>query len=174
MENKDLVEPIIARIRERNMCRAKTDFKWIKGHANDPGNVAADLLAVQGSRNSTPEMRNADIKTISATLNTSTVDYTANSLRNAKHEDAYVGKIEWLNDEDEAAEYDKIFADLAAERSAQSGAAEATTDEHDISSSVLDQLAESTWESQETPKQVVNGDLSARKSDGVDAMDGVQ
>jgi ribonuclease HI len=173
VENKDLVEPIIARIRERDMCRAKTDFKWIKGHANDPGNVAADLLAVQGSRNSTPEMRNADIKTISATLNTSAVDYTVNSLRNAKHEDAYIGKIESINDEDEAAEYDKIFADLAAERSAQSGAAEAAQEEHGISSSALDQLADSTWESQENPEQASNGGPSLHKTDN-GAIDGVQ
>jgi ribonuclease HI len=173
VENKDLVEPIIARIRERDMCRAKTDFKWIKGHANDPGNVAADLLAVQGSRNSTPEMRNADIKAISATLNTSAIDYTANSLRNAKHENTYVGKVESMNDEDEAAEYDKIFADLAAERSAQSGAVEAATEEHGISSSVLDQLADSTWESQENPKQTIAGEPSVHKTDD-DAINGVQ
>ena len=70
VENKDLIEPIIARIREREMCRAKTNFKWIKGHGADPGNVAADSLAVQGSRNSTPELRNAT--EFSVTLNTPT------------------------------------------------------------------------------------------------------
>ncbi|KAJ4362092.1 hypothetical protein N0V95_001548 [Ascochyta clinopodiicola] len=43
VENRDLVEPIVSR--------------WIKGHANDPGNVAADQLAVNGSRHSTPELR---------------------------------------------------------------------------------------------------------------------
>lgn len=69
VENKDLIEPILATISERNMCRAATDFKWIKGHANDPGNVAADNLAVQGSRYSTPEMRDTDFRTGSATLN---------------------------------------------------------------------------------------------------------
>lgn len=60
VENKDLIEPIIARIREREMTRAKTKFEWVKGHANDPGNVAADTLAVNGSRSSTPLLRSAE------------------------------------------------------------------------------------------------------------------
>ncbi|KAH3943176.1 hypothetical protein HBI70_194600 [Parastagonospora nodorum] len=134
VENKDLVEPIIARIRERDMCRAKTDFKWIKGHANDPGNVAADLLAVQGSRTSTPELRNGDIKTISATLNTSAIDYDSNNLRDQKHSDTYTGKMEPMNEDD----WDKTFADLAADATAQ----EPATYEQGLPSSVLDQLAE--------------------------------
>jgi ribonuclease HI len=151
VENKDLVEPIIARIRERDMCRAKTDFKWIKGHANDPGNVAADLLAVQGSRTSTPELRNGDIKTISATLNTSAIDYDSNNLRNQKHSDAYTGKMEPMNEDD----WDKTFADLAADATAQ----EPATYEQGLPSSALDQLAEDvTWDSQETTKQVTSGD----------------
>jgi ribonuclease HI len=91
VENRDLIEPILARIRERESCRAKTNFKWIKGHANDPGNIEADLLAVQGSRNSTPALRLENIKDISATLNTSApVDY------------------------DGATDYDDIFGDLDA------------------------------------------------------------
>ncbi|OCL02496.1 RnaseH-domain-containing protein [Glonium stellatum] len=49
VENKDLIELIINRIEERNMCKAKTEFKWLKGHANDPGNQAADSLAVNGA-----------------------------------------------------------------------------------------------------------------------------
>jgi ribonuclease HI len=57
VENRDLVEPIVSRVCEREVCKAKTKFKWIKGHANDPGNVAADQLAVQGSRSSTPQLR---------------------------------------------------------------------------------------------------------------------
>jgi ribonuclease HI len=57
VENRDLVEPIVSRICEREACKAKTKFQWIKGHANDPGNVAADQLAVNGSRYSTPELR---------------------------------------------------------------------------------------------------------------------
>jgi ribonuclease HI len=57
VENRDLVEPIVSRVCEREACKAKTKLKWIKGHANDPGNVAADQLAVQGSRSSTPRLR---------------------------------------------------------------------------------------------------------------------
>lgn len=57
VENRDLVEPIVSRVCEREACKAKTKFQWIKGHANDPGNVAADQLAVQGSRQSTPQLR---------------------------------------------------------------------------------------------------------------------
>ncbi|KAF1926626.1 RnaseH-domain-containing protein [Didymella exigua CBS 183.55] len=57
VENRDLVEPIVSRVCEREACKAKTKFQWIKGHANDPGNVAADELAVQGSRSSTPQLR---------------------------------------------------------------------------------------------------------------------
>jgi ribonuclease HI len=170
VENKDLVEPIIARIRERDMCRARTDFKWIKGHANDPGNVAADLLAVQGSRNSTPDLRNGDIKTISATLSTSTVDYNTNNVRNAKHVEAYTGKMETVLDEYDAAEWDKAFADLAAEPSAQAGSAEPTTYDDGLPSSLLDQMTEDvTWESQEA-KPIPNGDSSS-KADATDAMD---
>ncbi|KAF2818547.1 ribonuclease H-like protein [Ophiobolus disseminans] len=75
VENKDLIEPILARIRERKKCRADTNFKWIKGHANDPGNVQADLLAVQGSRNSTPALRLEDVTGISSTLNALAPDY---------------------------------------------------------------------------------------------------
>lgn len=42
---------------EREACKAKTKFQWIKGHSNNPGNIAADQLAVQGSRQSTPRLR---------------------------------------------------------------------------------------------------------------------
>ncbi|KAF1917810.1 ribonuclease H-like domain-containing protein [Ampelomyces quisqualis] len=132
VENKDLVEPIIARIRERDLCRAKTEFKWIKGHANDPGNTAADLLAVQGSRNSTPDLRAADIKDISATLS---------GRPSSKLEETYSEKKEVFNEED-GADYDRIFADLEAERLAQK-------DDHGFTSDVVAQLTEaSTWESQ--------------------------
>ncbi|KAH7089451.1 ribonuclease H-like domain-containing protein [Paraphoma chrysanthemicola] len=106
VENKDLIEPIIARIREREMCRAKTNFKWIKGHANDPGNIAADQLAVQGSRFSTPELRNA--RTTSATLNTPT--------RTREELEALMKQGKEKEEEDN---YDKLFATLAAEQSAQ-------------------------------------------------------
>jgi ribonuclease HI len=50
VENKDLIEAILNRIEERNLCKAKTEFTWVKGHANNPGNQAADALAVNGAR----------------------------------------------------------------------------------------------------------------------------
>jgi ribonuclease HI len=49
VDNRDLVEPILERIRERLQAGAKTVFQWVKGHSTDPGNIAADQLAVQGA-----------------------------------------------------------------------------------------------------------------------------
>lgn len=48
--NKDLVVAIRALIDKRDGRGVNTKFTWIKGHDNDPGNTAADLLAVAGSR----------------------------------------------------------------------------------------------------------------------------
>ena len=50
VENKDLVENILAKIEERNSLKVQTLFEWIKGHTNQPGNVEADRLAVEGAR----------------------------------------------------------------------------------------------------------------------------
>ena len=50
VENKDLVESILVKMEERNKLQVQTDFEWIKGHANHPGNVEADRLAVDGAR----------------------------------------------------------------------------------------------------------------------------
>ena len=49
VENRDLVEPVLQRLQDRDTAGATTRFVWTKGHANDPGNVAADRLAVAGS-----------------------------------------------------------------------------------------------------------------------------
>lgn len=49
VENKDLVEAILGKIEERTELRVKTLFEWVKGHATDPGNQAADRLAVNGA-----------------------------------------------------------------------------------------------------------------------------
>lgn len=38
------------KIEERNRLHVQTDFEWIKGHANHPGNIEADKLAVDGAR----------------------------------------------------------------------------------------------------------------------------
>lgn len=50
MENKDLVEIVLAKIEERRDVGARTEFEWIKGHAGNKGNVEADRLAVDGTR----------------------------------------------------------------------------------------------------------------------------
>ncbi|KAI9877275.1 MAG: hypothetical protein M1830_004358 [Pleopsidium flavum] len=54
VENKDIIENILSKIEERNAFRVKTFFEWIKGHANQPGNVEADKLAQDGARGGIP------------------------------------------------------------------------------------------------------------------------
>lgn len=46
VKNRDIVEEVVRLIQER---KGKTDFKWVKGHAMDEGNEAADVLAVKGA-----------------------------------------------------------------------------------------------------------------------------
>lgn len=50
VENKDIIENILAKIDERDRLNVQTSFEWIKGHANHPGNVEADKLAVEGAK----------------------------------------------------------------------------------------------------------------------------
>lgn len=50
--NKDLIQEILVKIRERQEVRSPTVFNWIKGHSSDPGNEAADRLAVSGAQRS--------------------------------------------------------------------------------------------------------------------------
>lgn len=52
VENKDLVESVLAKIEERTAFRVKTLFEWVKGHAHHAGNVEADKLAQNGARGS--------------------------------------------------------------------------------------------------------------------------
>lgn len=49
VENRDLIEPIRAKIDERDLLKVQTLFEWVKGHNDDPGNTAADKLAVKGA-----------------------------------------------------------------------------------------------------------------------------
>ena len=49
VENKDLIMDIRQKIEERESLKSRTNFFWVKGHANDEGNSAADRLAVEGA-----------------------------------------------------------------------------------------------------------------------------
>lgn len=50
VENRDIVEEIVRIMDERARVGAGTELKWLKGHASDAGNTAADALAVNGAR----------------------------------------------------------------------------------------------------------------------------
>ena len=54
MENKDIIENVVGKIEEREGLGVRTSFEWIKGHANHPGNMEADRLAVDGARKGGP------------------------------------------------------------------------------------------------------------------------
>jgi ribonuclease HI len=49
VENKDLIEDILKIIEDRHLCRAMTNFEWVKGHAGQAQNEEADRLAVAGA-----------------------------------------------------------------------------------------------------------------------------
>lgn len=51
--NKDLVKRIRERIEQRKANGVQTNMTWVKGHDQNPGNVAADMLAVKGAMKST-------------------------------------------------------------------------------------------------------------------------
>jgi ribonuclease HI len=59
VENRDLIESILVKIEERNELKVKTLFEWIKGHNKDPGNEAADQLAVYGAQRGVQEKAEA-------------------------------------------------------------------------------------------------------------------
>lgn len=52
VKNLDIVKPIRERLEAREKIGTRTQFIWVKGHADDPGNIAADILAQGGARKS--------------------------------------------------------------------------------------------------------------------------
>ncbi|KAL2015012.1 hypothetical protein VTK56DRAFT_6528 [Thermocarpiscus australiensis] len=50
VKNQDLVQAIRAKLTERESKGGQTQFVWVKGHDTDPGNIAADRLAVEGAK----------------------------------------------------------------------------------------------------------------------------
>lgn len=71
VENKDLIEKVLGLLEERERIgraydndnaedaaqqtgsskgRGRVQFVWVKGHKDDPGNIAADVLAVAGAK----------------------------------------------------------------------------------------------------------------------------
>ena len=50
VSNQDLVVAIRKKIDTREKKGTETKFVWVKGHGTDEGNIAADVLAVEGSR----------------------------------------------------------------------------------------------------------------------------
>lgn len=49
VSNQDLIVAIRKKIDARDGRAAETKFVWVKGHGTDEGNIAADMLAVQGA-----------------------------------------------------------------------------------------------------------------------------
>lgn len=50
MLNPDLIQRVRKIIRERDEKGVSTKIEWVKAHAADPGNIAADHLAVAGAQ----------------------------------------------------------------------------------------------------------------------------
>lgn len=50
VKNQDLVQAVLARVAERKAKGTTTDYVWVKGHASEVGNIAADALAVRGAQ----------------------------------------------------------------------------------------------------------------------------
>jgi ribonuclease HI len=50
VKNQDIIRAVLDKMEERTKAGGMTHFEWVKGHASDRGNEAADRLAVQGAR----------------------------------------------------------------------------------------------------------------------------
>ncbi|KAF4460692.1 RNase H domain [Fusarium albosuccineum] len=49
VKNQDIIRAVLAKMKERTKAGSPTYFQWVKGHASDRGNIAADRLAVAGA-----------------------------------------------------------------------------------------------------------------------------
>jgi ribonuclease HI len=49
VKNQDIIRAVLARMDERTKAGSNTYFQWVKGHATNVGNIAADRLAVRGA-----------------------------------------------------------------------------------------------------------------------------
>ncbi|KAI4944238.1 hypothetical protein J4E91_008793 [Alternaria rosae] len=68
--NKEIIQPILARIREREKAGAKTKITWVKAHDVDPGNIQADNFANQAMDKWTVELASGSTFDMSETLRT--------------------------------------------------------------------------------------------------------
>ncbi|KFA68663.1 hypothetical protein S40285_02611 [Stachybotrys chlorohalonatus IBT 40285] len=50
VKNQDIIRACLQKMGERTSAGSGTYFVWVKGHATDKGNIAADALAVRGAR----------------------------------------------------------------------------------------------------------------------------
>ncbi|KAH6999795.1 ribonuclease H-like domain-containing protein [Ilyonectria destructans] len=50
VKNQDIIRDVLAKMAQRTKAGSNTYFQWVKGHASDRGNIAADRLAVLGAR----------------------------------------------------------------------------------------------------------------------------
>lgn len=50
VKNQDIIRSVLDRMEARTKAKANTYFRWVKGHASDRGNQAADRLAVRGAK----------------------------------------------------------------------------------------------------------------------------
>ena len=50
VKNQDIIRMCLGKMEERERMGTQTYFQWVKGHAVDRGNIAADHLAVQGAK----------------------------------------------------------------------------------------------------------------------------
>ena len=50
VKNQDIIRAVLDKMSERVKAGGQTKFQWVKGHATDKGNIAADRLAVNGAK----------------------------------------------------------------------------------------------------------------------------